>query len=121
LLDRKYAWNSLPNIIPHYIQEDLRWYRVVGVAGVSTYAEPGDWFTYELSHCVLGRLAWDPDTKVGAVIDEFCTARYGPEAALAREVFAGLESIVRHACSLPGTRLKTVAEQRIRRGSNRFG
>jgi len=38
------------------MQKDLQWYAKLPVQGVSTYAEPGDWFTYELNHYVLA--AW---------------------------------------------------------------
>jgi len=58
---RKYAWDSLPVLIPHYMLKDLQWYAKVPVQGVSTYAEPGDWCTYELNHYVLAALAWDPE------------------------------------------------------------
>src|SRR4029079_19314952 len=61
---RKYAWNSLPIITPHYMQKDLQFYHSLGVHGVSSYSEPGDWFTYELNHYVLGHLAWNPDVDV---------------------------------------------------------
>jgi hypothetical protein len=107
---RKYAWDSLPIVIPHYMQNDLRWYRQVGAHGVSTYAEPGDWFTYELNHYTLGRLAWDPDADVDAVMQEFCTARYGSAAEAARKVFATMEDVTRKACSIPGTSLKKPAD-----------
>src|SRR5688500_946282 len=40
---RKYAWQSLPVIIPHYMQDDLRFYAALPLQGVSSYAEPGDW------------------------------------------------------------------------------
>lgn len=107
---RKYAWDSLPVIIPHYMQNDLRWYEKVPVQGVSTYAEPGDWFTYELNHYVLAALAWDPDADVDAIIKKFCAARYGSEADLAKNVFAALEKIVRVDCSIPNTSLKSDTE-----------
>ena len=29
------------------------------------YAEPGDWYTYELNHCVLAQLAWNPARRRG--------------------------------------------------------
>jgi hypothetical protein len=107
---RKYAWISLPNIIPDYIQKDLQYYRRIGVKGVSSYAEPGDWFTYELNHYTLGRLAWDPDADVEAIIREFCEARYGRKADVARGAFETLEAVVRKACSIPGTTLKAPDE-----------
>lgn len=107
---RKYAWGSLPIVIPHYMQKDLRFYRETGVHGISSYAEPGDWFTYELNHYTLGHLAWDPDPDVDAVIREFCQARYGPAADTAEATFRTLEDVARHACNIPGTTLKTPAE-----------
>lgn len=103
---RKYAWCSLPNLIPHYMQNDLQYYRKIGVHGISSYAEPGDWFTYELNHYVLGHLAWDPDDSVDALVMGFCVARYGPAASTAQQTFAMLERVIRHACSLPGTSVK---------------
>jgi hypothetical protein len=107
---RKYAWRSLPNLIPHYIQNDLRFYRDLGVRGISSYAEPGDWAAYELNHYVLGGLAWNPDANVDTMIQEFAEARFGSQAALARKAYQQLEEQVRHICSLPGTTLKTTAE-----------
>jgi hypothetical protein len=107
---RKYAWHSLPTQIAHYMQNDLRYYLSQRVKGISTYAEPGDWFTYELNHYVLSQLAWDPNVDVDGLMNDFCAARYGPEAALARETFDVMEDVVRRACSLPGTSLKSPAE-----------
>ena len=107
---RKYAWRSLPNLIPHYMQNDLRVYRSVGVRGISSYAEPGDWAAYELNHYALGGLAWNPDADVDGMIREFAGARFGAEAALGLKAYQVLEDNVRHVCSLPGTALKTPAE-----------
>ena len=63
---RKYAWQSLPVVLPRYMQRDLQFFGTIGVRGVSTYAEPGDWFAYELNHYALARLAWDQQTDVDA-------------------------------------------------------
>lgn len=32
---RKSAWRSLPNVIPHYIGRDMKWYATVAVQGIS--------------------------------------------------------------------------------------
>jgi hypothetical protein len=104
---RKYAWDSLPVLIPHYMQEDLQWYAKLPVQGVSTYAEPGDWGTYELNHYVLAALAWDPDCDVDAVVKKFCAARYGEFADQARSALLTLEQITRNTCSIPNSSLKT--------------
>lgn len=88
------------------MQSDLQFYRELGVRGISSYAEPGDWATYELNHYVLGGLAWNPDANVEGMIREFSEARFGAQAALGRKTYQALEDNVRHFCSLPGTALK---------------
>jgi Domain of unknown function (DUF4838)/Glycosyl hydrolase family 67 N-terminus len=107
---RKYAWRSLPNLIPHYMQKELQYYRDAGADGISSYAEPGDWFTYELNHYVLGALAWNPDCDVDNIIDEFCQARYGKAAKTARRALMTLADNVRIYSSIPFTKLKNATE-----------
>jgi hypothetical protein len=107
---RKYAWKSLPNLIPHYMQKDMQFYATIPTQGISSYAEPGDWFTYELNHYVLGNLAWNPSVDVDALIKKFAEARYGSSAEPVVGAYAALEEVVRHACGIPGTTLKSVDE-----------
>ena len=107
---RKYAWDSLPVIIPHYMQKDLQWYASVPVQGISSYSEPADWATYELNHYVLAALAWDVNADVDAIIKKFCAARYGDFAEQAASTLAALEEITRNTSSIPNTSLKS-AEQ----------
>lgn len=107
---RKYAWQSLPVLLPNYVQRDLEWYAGVPVQGISTYAEPGDWFTYELNHYVLARLAWNPQADVRQLIGDFCRARYGSAAPVAQRAFAVLEEVVRNFGSVMHTRLKSADE-----------
>ncbi len=107
---RKYAWRSLPNLIPHYMQKDLQFYRTIPTQGISSYAEPGDWFTYELNHYVLGNLAWNPDADVDALVKKFAEVRYGSASKAAVHAYTVLEDVVRHYCNIPGTSLKSVME-----------
>ena len=107
---RKYAWDSLPVIIPHYMQADMKWYARIGTDGMSSYSEPGDWRTYELNHYALSRLSWDPDCDVDAIISEFCAARFAKCADSARALLMALEDTVRHGCRIPGTTLKPPTE-----------
>ncbi len=104
---RKYAWRSLPVMIPHYMQNDLLFYSSCGVRGVSVYSEPGDWFTYGLNHYVLARLAWNPETDVDKLITDYCSVLFGTEANLAVSVLAGLEDIVRFSCRVAFTEPKS--------------
>ena len=103
---RKYAWVSLPVVIPHYMRDDMRWYTKIGISGISVYSEPGDWRTYELNHYTLARLAWDLQLDVDKTISDFCIARHGKNAGAAKRVYQALEDTVRHGCCIPGTSLK---------------
>lgn len=115
---RKYAWHSLPNVIPHYIQKDMEWYSKLPLQGISTYAEPGDWFTYELNHYILGHTGWDSAINIDSLIDQYCILRYGRFHKTARDAYTVLENIVPHYCSIPFSTLKptvqiTQSKQRI--------
>ena len=107
---RKYAWESRPIIIPHYMQADIKWYAGIGAAGISSYSEPGDWLTYELNHYTMARLAWNPDADVDAIISEFCVSRFGKLASSVGKLYTALEDTTRHGCLIPGTSLKKPAE-----------
>ena len=107
---RKYAWRSLPLVLPHYIAEDVRWYAANGASGVSIYGEPGDWAAYEVNHYVLARLAVDPSLDVDCLLNDFVRARYGRHAATALRVLDLFERIPRHGAAIPGTRLKSVEQ-----------
>jgi hypothetical protein len=107
---RKYAWRSLPVVIPNYIQNDLRWYEKIPVQGISTYAEPGDWFTYELNHYSLANLSWNPHLSVDSLINDYCLIRYGTASTIAKEAYTLLEEVVRNYASIPFTTVKSKNE-----------
>ena len=103
---RKYAWRSLPNIIPHFMQNDLKYYYSIGAKGISVYSEPGDWFTYGINHFVLSKLGWNPNVNVDTLMETYTGQVYGKAAPVVVSIFNELESIVRFACNLPYTSLK---------------
>ncbi|HTL30009.1 MAG TPA: DUF4838 domain-containing protein, partial [Tepidisphaeraceae bacterium] len=107
---RKYAWDSMPNLIPHYMQKDLQFYATIPTQGISTYAEPGDWFTYELNHYVLAKLAWNVNADVDGIVGDFCKARYRNDAGVARSLLQALESTVGKYCAIPNSSLKSADE-----------
>jgi len=107
---RKYAWRSLPNILTHFMQKELEWYGAFALQGISTYAEPGDWYTYELNHYTLAGLAWNPNTPVDPVMSEYMRVRYGEATQTALTAYRDLERVVRNYCSLPYTSLKPAAQ-----------
>jgi hypothetical protein len=103
---RKYAWDSLPVLIPHYMQKDLQFYARLPVQGVSSYSEPRDWATYELNHYVLAKLACDPDADVDALMKQFCDARYGAASEKVLATMRTLEETMRAVGGLPNVSLK---------------
>ena len=107
---RKYAWHSLPNIIPHFIQGDMKWYAAVPLQGISSYAEPGDWSTYELNHFILGYLAWNPNVNVDSLINRYGLARYGSLWKKVKPAYITLEHTVALYCSIPYTKIKSKTE-----------
>ena len=95
---RKYRWNSLPNVFPHYIQNELKYFRKIGVKGISIYSEPGDWFAYGPNYYVLGYLAQHPDADVDALMSDYTQLLYGPATEVMTTVYWELEDIVRNGC-----------------------
>lgn len=110
---RKYGWKSLPNVIPHYIKKDMEWYAKIPLQGVLTYAEPGDWYTYELNHYIMGNLGWNINADVDLLIQEYCKARYGKKWQLAKETYKILENTVRIYGNIRFTSLKSPEETAI--------
>ena len=107
---RKYAWRSLPNILPCYMQHDLKWFASIPLQSISCYAEPGDWSTYELNHYVLGKLEWDPERDVDSLVTAFCRGRYRQQWEVAKEALMILGSTVRFYGSIRNTSLKQAPE-----------
>lgn len=104
---KKGFWRSLPNIIPNYIQKDLKYYQSIGVKGVSVYTEPDDWFTYGLNQYAIGKLVWNPDLDVDSMVSEYCSRVFGAAGDVARSVYDELENVVRFACVIHQTSFKT--------------
>lgn len=107
---RRYAWRSLPNVMARYIARDLRWHAAVPMRAVSSYAEPGDWGTYEVNHYALGHLAWNPHRDVEALLDGHARARYGAAHAAAAAALAALEETVRTHGSIPYSEPRSATE-----------
>lgn len=116
---RKSAWRSLPNVIPHYIGRDLKWYQTVAVQGISCYAYHDDWFTYEINHYVLGEAAWNPDINIDSIVELFCKHRYHNFWRTATAAYQMMEQITSREGSIPFTSLKPPS--RIKSAEARIG
>ena len=107
---RKYAWRSAPVVIPQYIQKDMQWYADLPLQGISTYAEPGDWFTYELNHFILAQVSWNPNVGVDSLRYLFFAGRFGANQKMAQAAYGVLEQITPLYGSIPFTSLKSKNE-----------
>ncbi|MBN1899688.1 hypothetical protein JW926_00015 [Candidatus Sumerlaeota bacterium] len=85
-------------------------YHSLGICGISSYAEPGDWATYEMNHYMLGALAWNPETNLEPLIRNFLLARFGSDSSSLLEIFSHLERHAPRLSSIPFTSLKSPAE-----------
>ncbi len=88
---RRYIWRSLPVVIPNIIAEDMRWYHSLGVIGLSSYSEPGDWFTFELTHYTIAKLSWNVNISVPNLVKDYCLHRFGPAAQEMKKYFKIIE------------------------------
>jgi hypothetical protein len=91
---RKYAWRSLPMVIPRLIKMEMEYYRDLGLVGMGSYSEPADWFTYELNHYIIAQASWNVDFDISAVLDEYCRLRFGDAAGEMKGYFQLIEKTV---------------------------
>lgn len=73
------VWRDIPNPSIQSIRQDIKHYRKAGILGISTESR-GAMATTFLNLYVRGRLFWDPETDVDALLSEFYDKFYGPAA-----------------------------------------
>lgn len=73
---RRYAFHSLPVVFPQLIGQELPFYKTLGVTGIGTYSEPGDWITFEVTHYILARMSWDADVNPQQLLKDYVESRY---------------------------------------------
>ena len=89
-------WRELPVFFPRIIQSDLQYMRRHGFAG--EFIEAESWrsslpkkmnypATQHLNLYLTGKLYWEPDADVGAMLDEYYRLFYGPAEKPMREFF----------------------------------
>ncbi len=109
----KYAWRSLPVLVPSLIVDEARRFHSMGVGGLATYSEPGNWATFELDHYIVARALWNPDLDLKSELADYATRRYGPAAPAVLSYLGLVEEIVPHAIGIPGTRLTIDTQRRM--------
>ena len=85
-------FKSVLPILCHVMQADLRFYRNAGVHTVQTLmtgAHP--WATAQLTNWLFGRLTWDVNVNVDALVADFCDAAFGAAGPTMVRYYAALE------------------------------
>lgn len=108
----KYAWRSLPILIPHLIVDETRRFHGMGIGGLATYSEPGSWATFELDHYITARALWNPQLDVQQAMADYTSQRYGAAGPAVLNYLRLIENVVPHAVGIPGTQL-TIQKERI--------
>ena len=103
---RKYSWISKPVNLVSLLPSEANAYHRAGAQGISSYSEPGDWFTYEYEHYMLAKLLWDVNQDGKGMLSDYCRHRYGAGGAKVAEYFTTLEPIVTGCWTLPATKPK---------------
>ena len=107
---RKYAWRSLPVVIPRLIASEIKYYKSLGVNGIGSYSEPADWFTFELNHYVAARASWNTDLDMEKVLKDYGQTRFGPAWSPVLNYFQIIEETVPSVCKIPGTQVRSEQE-----------
>jgi len=74
------VWRDLPNPSHQSFRQDVKHYRDAGVLGVNTESRNAIATTFLNLH-IRGRLMWNPDEDVDALLADFYQRFYGPAAA----------------------------------------
>jgi len=85
-------FKSVLPILTTVMQQDLRYYHHAGVHTIQTLMT-GDhpWVTAQLTNWLFGRLTWQPDADVTALVVDFCQAAFGAAGAPMAQYYAALE------------------------------
>lgn len=106
---RKYSWRSHPTVLYRLIAAEIPYYASLGVAGLGSYSEPGDWMTYELTHYLVARLSWNPKTDPDLLLQDYLVHRYGIAADSMRHYFSWVEDAGRSLFYSPSGALDPAA------------
>lgn len=91
--------DGLPLIYVRKFGKDFRFLASHGMMGTDFDSCCHNWATQGLNYYVVARLHWNPDQDVGALVDDYCKAGFGPAAKSVRRYFDGLEALLDEAAA----------------------
>ncbi|MFH1905073.1 MAG: DUF4838 domain-containing protein [bacterium] len=73
----KYAWYSLPKIIPSMIRNEIKFYNKFPIQGISTMVEFENWFPYEINFNSFFDGMWEKELSEDKWLDIYIKTRFG--------------------------------------------
>jgi hypothetical protein len=86
----------------HKIGQDLRYFAQRGLLAGDFDTMMHDWATQGLNYYVMGKMMWDPDQDVDALVSDYCKAAFGPAAAPMKTFFDRIERMSDRREAAPG-------------------
>ena len=83
------VWRDLPNPSHESFRQDVKHYQKAGILGINTESRNAIATTFLNLH-IRGRLMWNPDEDVDALLDEFYPKFYGPAAEPMRAYWSAI-------------------------------
>jgi hypothetical protein len=87
------ALHGLPTVYAHRLGEDLRLFADNKMMWGTYDCQYQHWATNGLNYYVIAKLVWDPHRSVDEIVDEYCTAGFGPASSTIRRYFDELERL----------------------------
>lgn len=89
--------DGMPLLYVHKFGKDFQYLANHSMMGTDFDSCCHHWATQGLNYYVVARLHWNPDQEVGAIVDDYCRAGFGPAAQSVRRYFDGLEALMDEA------------------------
>jgi len=88
-----YSNHSVPSLWTQAIADELKTIHKLGLVGVASQGELGNWGAYSLNYWVFARMIWDPTLDVNDVRQDYCRHYYAEAAKPMQAYFAFLETL----------------------------
>jgi len=93
ILHSGYREGSLNRFVARQLAETLSLFADNGMLATDISSIYGFWATMGLGYYVAARLSWNPDLTYDAVLDDYCTAGFGPAASELKTYFLRVEKL----------------------------
>jgi hypothetical protein len=87
------ALHGLPTVYVHRLGEDMRLFADHKMMWGTYDCQYQHWATNGLNYYVIAKLVWDPHRNVDEIVDEYCTAGFGPASSTIQRYFDETERL----------------------------